>query len=274
MKKIDQSSSKFSVLLSVYNGDSVNHFDQAMESLWVGQSYRPTQIVLICDGPISESHEEVIARWQNILCDVLLVCRNQVNEGLAAALNYGLSMCKYDLVARMDADDICVSDRFEVQVKFMELNPHVAASSGYVDVFDETSSSLRTVPLDQHKIYNYSKKLNPLTHPAVIFRKSIVEKVGGYPNYRTSQDYALWSLLLVKGFTLANVSNVLLCMRGGENLMKRRSWRYFLGEVKVLNFQRRIGFLSVFEFIRNVLSRCIFRLMPTSFKSFIYRHFR
>ena len=245
----------FSVLLSVYAGDSAQYFDEALQSVWERQTYRPSQVVLICDGPISKSHEEVIDRWQSIMLDVLLVCRKQVNEGLAAALNYGLSLCKYDLVARMDADDICVSDRFEVQVKFMELNPHVAACSGYVDVFDETSSSLRTVPLDQHKIYNYSKQRNPLTHPAVIFRKSIVENVGGYPNYRTSQDYALWSLLLVKGFTLANVSNVLLRMRGGENLMKRRSWRYFLGEVKVLNFQRQIGFLSVFEFTRNVLFR-------------------
>src|SRR5690606_13854066 len=85
----------------------------------------------------------------------------------------------------------------------------------------------------------------PLSHPLTIFRKHIILSVGGYPPLRKAQDYALWSLLLVRGYKLSNVPKVLLRMRAGNDLLVRRGFSYFRCECELLRFQRQIGFCPV-----------------------------
>lgn len=188
-----------------------------------------------------------------------------------------LKHCKYDLVARMDADDISLANRFEEQVGFLKKNTHIDVLSCYIEEYDESLCQLqgvRCLPLDHKSIMTFSKHRNPISHPAAIFRKEAVLKVGGYPPFRNCQDYALWSKMLVAGCQMANLENVLLRMRLGKGLRQRRGWPYLKEEIKVLRYQLEIGFITKKQFLSNFFIRSAVRLSPTPVKAMLYKFAR
>jgi glycosyltransferase involved in cell wall biosynthesis len=124
---------QFTVLISIYEKENSVYFDRAMASIWDAQTLKPDHIVLVKDGPLTPELDESIAQWQRKLGDILTVVTLPGNVGLGAALNEGLKYCKYDLVARMDTDDIALPERFERQVLFMENSPDVAVSSAWLE---------------------------------------------------------------------------------------------------------------------------------------------
>ena len=186
----------FNVLISVYFKEKPKYLEICLQSIMV-QTLKPDEVVLVEDGPISAELKAVVEQFRDALNIVSVPLAE--NVGLACALNEGLKHCKHELVARMDSDDIALPARFEKQVVFMQSNPDIAASSGVIEEFDEAGlvTTKRVLPLVHSEIVAFAKKRSPLSHPAVIFRKSAVLDVGGYPLFRNAQDYALWSLLIV-----------------------------------------------------------------------------
>ena len=267
----------FSVLLSVYVKENPRYLNEALCSIWDSQTRKPEQIVLVKDGPLTEELENCINNWKQKLGDILSIVELPENVGLGAALNSGLQQCRYELVARMDSDDVSLPNRFEKQVAFMEDNPDIAASSAVLEEWDETLSKcigVRTLPLEPEKIIKFAKYRNPLNHPLAIFYKSIVLSVGGYPVYKTSQDYALWSLLLIRGYKLANLPDTLHKHRGGNELMNRRDYEYFKGELKILEYQHAISFLDNYEYLRNIAFRFFIRVPPRFIRRSLYRYLK
>ena len=110
----------FSVLVAIYKKENPAYFDEAMQSIWDYQVQKPGQIVLVMDGEVTAELNAVIMAWKSKLDDVLVVVALPQNIGLGGALNEGLKFCDHELVARMDADDICLPDRFSKQVAFFE----------------------------------------------------------------------------------------------------------------------------------------------------------
>jgi len=179
------------------------------------------------------------------------------------------------LVARMDTDDISLPRRFEKQVAFMESNHDIAASSAVLEEWDETFSRYngeRVLPNDMKEINKFSKYRNPLSHPVVIFRKSIVISVGGYPVLRGYEDYLLWSLLLIKGYKIANLPDVLLKQRAGNQMINRRGSVPLKIELKALKYQHSIKFLNWYELFRNIIIRFLIRIPPGFIKKYFYKH--
>lgn len=268
------SDTRFSVLMSVYHADRPDYVDEALCSIWDDQLVKPHQIVIVRDGKVSADLEETIAKWKRKLNDVLTVLELPANGGLAAALNHGMKYCLFDLVARMDADDISLPHRFGRQLEFMDANPHFAASSAWVEEFDgsmKISHGIRKVPYRQNEIASFAKRRNPLSHPVSIFRKAAVEGVGGYPLFQRAQDYALWTVMLQKNYQIGNIPEVLLKMRTGDDLFKRRGISYFKHEIKILRFQHAIGYLNAIEFVSNLTVRCLARISPRFLKRIIYQ---
>ena len=259
-----------SVLISVYFQEKPEYLDACLQSLLI-QSLPAGEIVLVEDGEISSDLHSVIDKYRNSLNIISVPLAK--NVGLACALNEGLKHCAHDLVARMDTDDIALPDRFEKQEAFMRANPDIAASSGFIEEFSDAGEFLsqRILPLAHHDLVKFAKRRSPLSHPAVIFRKQAVLAVGGYPEFRNAQDYALWSLLIVKGYKLANLPNVLVNMRAGSELMGRRGYEFLKREIKLLKFQRSISFLSLGEFTFNLLARSVVRLSPLFIKRWLYK---
>jgi len=257
------SKSNFSVLLSVYKKEDPRYLKQALESIWDWQTLKPTQIVIVRDGPLTKELDKILTYWQEKIPQVVFIISLEKNMGLATALNYGIKSCNQELIARMDTDDIALPERFEKQIQFMLANPDIAAASAQIEEWDEALTkkiNTRTLPTSSSELTRFAKRRSPLTHPASIFRKSIVEKMGGYPILQRAQDYGLWSLLLKNGYKLGNHPETLLKMRTGSDLLSRRGLSYFRHEYKLLCYQKEIGFLSGRGFLINLFARSIIRL--------------
>ncbi len=270
--------SNFTVLMSAYKGDEPKYLAISLKSIYDDQTLKPNQIVLVADGELTLEQHSVINNFQDsIPRGIFTAVYLEKNAGLATALNEGLKHCRYDLVARMDADDISLPLRFEKQVQFMLSNPDVDVCGSYIDEVKTTSGeyiSTRKVPLTHGDIVIFSKKRSPVSHPSVIFRKEKVDLVNGYPQFRKSQDFALWSLMLKYGCKFANLNETLLQMRTGDELFERRGIHYLKFEYQVLKFQKNIGFINNSEFVKNVFMRSLFRMLPGVFKKMLYKLLR
>lgn len=264
----------FSVLMSVYSEDEPAYLSAALQSL-VSQTLPADEIVLVQDGPITPQLASVIEAYARRL--TLCIIALPENFGLAHALNEGLRQCAHDWVARMDSDDIALPERFEKQIGYILKHPDVDVLGALVEERDEAMSSIlsiRRVPLTHQEIRKFAVRRNPISHPVAIFRKSAVLSVGGYPLFPKAQDYALWSIMLMRGFKFANQGQCLLWMRCGRGLMGRRGFNYFVNEAKLLAFQRRIGLLGPVDYWMNMFGRAAVRVAPSNVKTILYRCFR
>lgn len=262
----------FSVLMSIYCKDKSEYLETCLHSL-VEQTLKANQVVLVEDGPISSQSKAIIERFRNTLnITSVTLCKN---VGLAYALNEGLKYCSNELIMRMDADDIALPDRFQVQMNYMMMNPMIVASSGWLEEFNNQGYSfIRKIPESHEELKYFAKWRSPIAHPACIFRKSDILKVGGYPSLRKSQDYALWAKLLVNGYKIANLPVVLVRMRVENVFGHGRGCVQLRNEWRMLWFQKSIGFIGWYQFCINLLIRLVLRLSPRFIKIFAYKFFR
>lgn len=261
----------FSVLMSVYHAENPEFLRQALQSLQ-DQTLKADEVVLVEDGPLPGALTAVIDAFRESLkiCSVQLA----VNGGLAHALNEGLEHCRHELIARMDSDDISLPDRFEKQITFMLHNSDIAASSAALDEFDENGLvfSSRILPLTHDELTKFAKTRSPISHALAVFRKSAVKAVGGYPPFKRSQDVALWSLLIVRGYRLANLPDKLFMVRAGAGFMARSGLSSFKYEYAVICYQKHIGFLSAYDFFKNTAIRFVLAVAPANVKKLLYSH--
>jgi exopolysaccharide biosynthesis polyprenyl glycosylphosphotransferase len=265
----------FSVLMSVYAKENPRYLDEALCSIYDQQTLKPGQIVLVKDGHLVEELDNCINKWKEKLNELLTIVELPENVGLGAALNSGLQQCRYELIVRMDSDDVSLPNRFEKQVAFMENNREVAASSAVIEEWNENFSKyigIRILPLQPEELKKFAKYRCPLSHPVAIFRKSVVLSVGGYPSFKAGEDNVLWSLLLTQGYSLANLSDILLRQRAGKGLLKRRGLKSFKNELKAIKYQHSIAFFNWYEYIRFIIVRFFVRMSPNFIKSFLYRY--
>jgi glycosyltransferase involved in cell wall biosynthesis len=261
--------------MSIYNKDNYLFLERALLSISIEQTLKPNQIVLVKDGFLNEKLNNVIDNFISNTNIDIKVLQLENNNGLACALNQGIKYCKYDIIARMDADDISHSSRFEKQIKFLISNPEYAIiGSNIIEFFENGSKYVKFMPKVIKKISLSTKLKNPLNHPTVIFKKNIIIENGLYPNLAKGQDFALWSILLLNGYSFYNIQDNLLEMRMGKKYNSKRNFSFLKSEIKLLNFQKNIGYLSKIEYIIVLLIKTTFRLQPNYISNFIYKSTR
>lgn len=261
---------KFSVLISVYKSDNPEHLETALKSIWDNQILKPDQIVLVQDGPVGVEIVNIINNFKAILDDKLSFLELSVNLGLARALNEGLRLCKYDLVARMDSDDIAVPERFIKQIEFFKNNSEISVLGGSVLEFNESYTKKIVYPSSNNNIYNELKKRSPFAHMTVMYKKASIIESGGYPTYYP-EDYALWSILAKRGYGFANLDDILVKFRLSNDMIARRGSNFFWGIMEILIFQKRISLIGNLQFLRNIIVRGVAHLSPTFIRKLIYR---
>ena len=188
----------FSVLLSLYHKESALFLHQSLESVFA-QTLLPTEVILVEDGPLSEELHAVVKEFMDRYLELKVIPLVE-NQGLGKALNEGLKHCSYDIVARMDTDDVAKPDRFEKQLAIFQEHPEVDVVGAWIDEFEGAVSnvlSVRKVPKDQEDILRFAKGRCPVNHPVVMFRKSAVLKAGGYKHFPLFEDYYLWVRMLM-----------------------------------------------------------------------------
>jgi glycosyltransferase involved in cell wall biosynthesis len=263
---------KFSVLMSVSNKESPEFLRQSLDSL-VTQTVKPDEVVLVKDGVLGDELETTIASTQKDL--PLVTVQLKENVGLGLALQTGLSRCRGELIARMDSDDICLPDRFEKQLPFLEQHPDVDVVGGAIAEFHSDCTkieSIRRMPSTAEQLNTVARFRNPLNHMTVMFRKASVLAAGNYQRYAGFEDYELWVRMLMNGYRFHNLDDILVHVRCGNGMQQRRGGvRYLAEEIRLLQHFLRIGFLSRSQFLLNLVTRATARIVPQPVRSVFYQ---
>lgn len=268
----------FSVLMSVYVKDDPVFFEKALESVSIEQTVKPSQIVIVEDGPVSDSIEQVIEKVQEETNGIeFTVRRNKNNKGLAAALNDGISECKYDWIARMDSDDISAKERFEKQIGFLENNPETKVLGGSIAEFENNPGDIhseRHVGKNMDEIVRMARARTPMNHVSVMYSKSAVLTAGGYSeNFGKLEDYKLWVDMISKNISMANLDDVLVYVRIGNGFLERRSNRREIEDWDMLqDYLIKSRIIGKFQSLKNKVYIRVFTYMPLWMKSFAYKY--
>ena len=263
-----------SVLMSVYKSEKAEYLDEALASVWTAQTVKPSQIVLVEDGRLTDGLYEVLDKWKRELGDTLLILKNERNLGLTKSLNKGLSHVTSDLVARMDSDDVSLPQRFEMQERYLEQHPDVAVVGGAMQEFNSTDPcvNVRHYPQTHAEVMRSICKASPLAHPTVMMRMSMFRE-GGLrydERFRTSQDIALWYDAVCAGYKIGNLDEVTFRFRLADDMFKRRSRAKAWNEFRIyMNGVRRVYGLLTPKYVYPI-SRLMFRLMPVKMVKMIY----
>ncbi len=263
----------FSVLLSLYQKEHPSYLKQSLDSLF-SQTLLPLEIILVKDGTLTPELDAVVSDYVQRY-PILKVVALEKNQGLGKALNEGLKHCSYELVARMDTDDIAKPERFRKQMEIFEKHPEVDVCGAWIDDFEddiENIKSTRKLPERDEEIRKYAQSRSPMNHPVVMFRKSAVLAAGGYQHFPLFEDYYLWVRMMLNGSRFYNIQESLLLFRSSPDMFRRRGgWRYALDECR---FQRKLwkmGFITIAQFLRNVIIRFMVRIIPNSWRTFVYK---
>jgi glycosyltransferase involved in cell wall biosynthesis len=211
--------SRVSVLMPVFNGGK--YLAAAVESI-LGQTHAEFEFLVLDDGS-TDSTLQILKRYA--ARDKRLQIVSRENRGLVASLNELLGLAKGPLIARMDADDISLPQRFSRQVRFLQEHSEVVCLGGNCEAIDESGRVL--APL-RYETTNDAIQAILLTgrthicHPTAMMRRESLASVGGYDgNYLLAEDLDLWLRLGEVG-QLANL--------GGPSILKYRFHGHSLSE--------------------------------------------
>jgi glycosyltransferase involved in cell wall biosynthesis len=200
------------VVLAVYNGEL--YLKEAIDSI-LSQTFNDFELVIINDGS-TDTTAEIISTYND---PRIVYIDNGINKGLIFSLNLGLSQSRGKYIARMDADDIALPKRLQIQYNFMESHPEIGVCGSIIEAFYEGSQKklLIQFPEDDIAIRTYTYFQAPFCHPTVMLRKEIITKYNiEYPKgFYRAEDYALWTEIL-KYTQGHNIQSVLLRYRKHE----------------------------------------------------------
>ena len=265
-------SEQFSLLMPVYRGDDPAHFTKAFSSSVTAQSRRPDEVVLVQDGPVGPELEAAIDAAIAGAPVAVVHHRIPENVGLARALTEGLAQSSHDIVARMDADDISLPERFEKQLPLVEGGLDLVGT-GMLEFLDDVGSIVgKRVPrTDADDIARYARFHDPFSHPTVVYRRSAVELAGGYQPLGLMEDYWLFARMIDAGARVGNLAEPLVMYRVGAGAYARRGgsaqWR---SELALQRAMRDIRFTTRTEYLRNVLVRVVYRFVPEPVRRVAY----
>lgn len=212
---------KISVIMPAYNAEK--YIAEAIDSI-LGQTFGDFEFIILNDCS-SDRTEEIILSYDD---PRIVYLKNERNLGVAATLNRGLAMAKGEYIARMDADDISLPERFAKQVAYLDGHPAVAVLGTNLEAFDQTGVlryGWSATDPDQMRIDLLFSC--GLAHPSVMMRRSVTAELGGYdPAFEGLEDYELWCRVARK-YDVTTLPDILFRyrMHGGQ-VTKNPSAKY------------------------------------------------
>lgn len=264
---------KFSVLMSVYAKDRPEWVRQALQSV-LANTVKPAEVVIMVDGPVGTELQTVLDEAaKNPLVRVI---SHPVNIGRGAALAIAVPQCTQELIALMDADDVCRADRFEKQLAAFVANPDLAVCGGQIQEVDAesfTPLSRRSVPLSNEEIRQYLKTRMPFNNVSVMFKKAAVLDSGNFKAFGLVEDYYMWARVIAKGYQAQNLADVLVDVRVNPQLHGRRGgYNYFHMNKLLFDEMLKLNLLNTWEYYYTLSVRFAVQvLMPNWLRSYFYR---
>jgi glycosyltransferase involved in cell wall biosynthesis len=206
-----QSSPVISIVMPTYNTPP-EYMKESVESV-LKQTFADFELLIIDDGSTDLSGIEKLKEYNDPR--IRLITNN---HDFIASLNRGVSEAKGIYIARMDADDVMLPNRLQVQYEFMEEHPEVDVCGSWIELFGLRKGTVQ-VYTEYKSIVASMLLQNPMAHPSIIMRKSVLknkEQLYKY-DYPYAEDYKLWTDLAMEGFRFANIPQVLLLFRSSEN---------------------------------------------------------
>lgn len=268
---------KFSVLMSVYYKENPEWFQIALDSI-INQTLQPNEIVLVEDGKLTEKLYKAIETYKNKYSNLFKVVPLEKNSGLGEALRIGILNCSNELIARMDTDDIARNDRFQKQIKFFQEHPNIDLVGSWISEFENEPDNIisyRQLPTEHSDIYNFGQFRCPVNHMTVMYKKTAVLKAGNYQTFKNIEDYYLWGRMLKQGYKFANIPECLVNVRGGNAMLQRRAnlTYFFNSEFPLHTKLYKMGFINLRQYLRNISSKFLLRVIPFWAMSLIYKKF-
>ncbi|MBQ0367357.1 glycosyltransferase, partial [Providencia rettgeri] len=242
------------------------------------QIKKAAEIIIVKDGPLNQDLNNLIDSFAKKSLSIVKIINLPYNAGLGNALNEGLKYCSNNWVFRMDTDDLCTPNRFMKQIEYIQKNPNISLFGSCTEEFDSSMSNslgLRKVPTSHNEIKQYTKRRNPFNHMTVAFRKDVIESVGGYQHHLYMEDYNLWIRVIAAGHQVGNIDEVLVNVRGGDSMVKRRKGLvYIKSELQLAKLKIEKNIDSPIGAYSNFIIRSLPRLLPTYMLSKVYKKLR
>lgn len=225
------SNPRVSVIMGVYNGAET--LKRAVDSI-LAQTYTDWELIICDDGSVDNTYKIALECKQND--SRIKVIQNKKNMRLAYSLNQCLKIAKGEYIARMDADDISLPQRFERQVEYLDLHPEMAVVGTAALVFDENGDKLVRRLSDEYPMRKKANWSVPFKHVTIMMRKSAYDLLGGYrvcPETMRAEDLDLWyrfRMAKLEGYNMQEPL-VRICERTQD--FKRRSVKAAMGIVRV-----------------------------------------
>lgn len=222
---------KVSVIMGIYNCEKT--LPEAIESV-IGQTYTNWELIM-CDDGSKDNTYAVAEKYRDRYPDKIILLKNEINKRLAATLNRCLTMATGDYIARMDADDTNLPQRFEKEVEFLETHLEITCVGTGCIIFDDKGD--HSVRLGkEHPTKMILIHGTPFAHPTIMMRKEAYEALGGYtssPDTMRAEDVDLWFRFFSKDYQGYVIQEPLYRYRESMQDFKRRSWKAAIGTTKV-----------------------------------------
>lgn len=253
--------------MAVYKNDSPEHLVAAVESM-LNQTIPPEQFVIVVDGPIGEEIEKVISEYETN-SKLFSIVRLEKNGGLGNALNHGLRVCRNDLVARMDADDISFPERCEKQLFAFKKNQDLIILGTQIQEFIGNPSNIvaaRLVPTSFDGIKKFARRRSPFNHPTVMYKKGAIEKIGGYPSLCRKEDLYLFISAVNNAYYSENLDETLLYYRTSvDNQKRRKTWVNCKEYIKVMYVFFKKNEISLADLLYVIVGQLMMFVAPSFF---------
>jgi GT2 family glycosyltransferase len=265
------------VIMSIYFNDRLRFVKESVDSI-LGQTFSQFYFYLIFDGHVNKDVEDFIT---SIKDNRIKLFRLEQNGGLAKALNHLLEVILRDTdfkyIARMDADDISMPERFQLQRDFLIMHSDISCVGSWYREFDEEGKFLseRKLPIGSEELRNYYFKRAPFAHPSVMYRRELIEIAGFYPvDTILLEDNVLWGKALLAGLKFANIPEYLIQFRIDRNFFKRRSgikygWNFIMNRFAIIKNLNSGPLAYTYSFFSGIM-----RMMPSFLLKFIYMNLR
>lgn len=243
-----------SVVMSVYNSEK--YVVEAIDSV-LSQTFKNFEFIIINDGSTDNSFELL---QEKAAVDSRVILIDRKNSGLTKSLNIALKRAKGKYIARIDADDICLPKRFQVQLDFLENNSNYGLVGSKYKIIDDASLVVcsQRVPFfatdDQIKGNIY--RLNPFFHSSMMIEKKLFDYFGCYDErFIYSQDYECW-LRFCHYTKMANIDDFLVYRRESPEMLsikKNKKQLYFAFQARLKHFHL-LPVSNIFWLVRSVLA--------------------
>lgn len=264
--------SEFSVLMPVYFADDHEILKRAISSIF-NNSKQPKYLYIVVDGPLSTILNKVISQTKAKFSNQCKIFRLKKNMGITKALNFGLKKASEEIIIRADADDINNSLRFSILLDCINKGFDIVGSN-ITEFLDDKKMLTRHVPINSTDIKKVIKYRNPFNHMSVAFRRSKIISLGGYPELKYFEDYALWAKALQSNLKVKNINRSLVNVTVNKNFYKRRGGFFYL--ISIVDFQKYLLDIKVIDkkiFILNIIIRFFVAIISSSLRYFIYNFF-